>query len=209
MKYKWLNKNQNGKLIIFFNGWGMDECVVNHLNSEDYDVIMFYDYNSLYADFDFEVFSRYDELNLISWSMGVMVGAIIVQNNMSNLVFNKKVAINGTLKPIDIEFGIHPKIYDLTIKGFDKNGAAKFINSMFSDEPQTLNLSRNIEEQQSELIAIKNYSTIIESFYNKIFISDNDKIIPTKNQCKYWNMQPNLKNGHCPFFSFKSWRELL
>ena len=29
MKYKWLNKDNNPKLIIFFNGWGMDEDVVN------------------------------------------------------------------------------------------------------------------------------------------------------------------------------------
>ena len=42
MKYKWLNNVKNKKLIIFFNGWGMDENVVKHLDCEDYDVLMFY-----------------------------------------------------------------------------------------------------------------------------------------------------------------------
>ena len=51
MKYKWLNKKNNKKVILFFNGWGMDDSVVKHLNPEDYDVIMYYDYNSLDADF--------------------------------------------------------------------------------------------------------------------------------------------------------------
>ena len=47
------------KIILFFNGWGMDENVVNHLNSEDYDVLMFYDYNSL--DTDFDLLNNYSE----------------------------------------------------------------------------------------------------------------------------------------------------
>ena len=55
MKYKWLNKEvNNSKLILFFNGWGMDDNVVKHLDVEDYDVLMFYDYNTLDTDFDFE-----------------------------------------------------------------------------------------------------------------------------------------------------------
>ncbi len=41
MKYKWLNKQNNKKLIIFFNGLGMDENAVNHLDTEDYDIVMF------------------------------------------------------------------------------------------------------------------------------------------------------------------------
>ena len=74
MRYKWLNKEGNNKLILFFNGWGMDECVVKHLNCEDYDVLMFYDYNTLDSDFDFNSLNIYTEKNLIAWSMGVMVG---------------------------------------------------------------------------------------------------------------------------------------
>ena len=38
MKYKWINYKNNKKLIIFFNGWGMDENVVKHFSPEDYDV---------------------------------------------------------------------------------------------------------------------------------------------------------------------------
>ena len=206
MKYKWLNQKNNKKLIIFFNGWGMDENVVKHLDAEDYDVLMFYDYNTLDTDFDFSQLNIYSEKNLIAWSMGVMIGGIYLKDNLNYCL--QKVAINGTLKPIDAEYGIHPKIYDLTIKGFDQKGRDKFISSMF-EEKRNIICSRDIENQHSELVALKKYQVDRNFKYNKILISDNDKIIPTKSQVRFWEIEPTLKGGHCPFFSFTKWSEVL
>lgn len=204
MKYKWLNIKNNKKLIFFFNGWGMDENIVKHLDCEDYDVLMFYDYNTLDTDFDFKSLNIYNEKNLVAWSMGVMLGSKYINKN----TLTQTVAINGTLKPIDTEYGIHPRIYDLTIKGFDEKGRDKFINSMF-EEKRNIICSRDIKNQHSELIALKSYQADNNFKYNKILISDNDKIIPTKSQVKFWGIEPNLKGGHCPFFSFTKWSELL
>lgn len=208
MKYKWLNKQKNNELIVFFNGWGMDDSVVKHLEFEDYDVIIFYDYNFLEIDFDFSQFSSYKAINLIAWSMGVMVGSIFA-SKIPNL--KKTVAINGTLKPIDVNFGIHPRIYDLTIKGFNENGKEKFIRSMFDGDFDNTKFKndRQLEEQLSELIALKNYSSVEDFKYEKVLISNNDKIIPTKSQVKFWNLEPNCNSGHCPFFNFKKWSEIL
>jgi biotin synthesis protein BioG len=133
MKYKWLNQNNNQKIILFFNGWGMDECVVKHLDPEDYDILMFYDYNSLETDFDFDLLKTYTEIALIAWSMGTMIATLFPQINSKN-----RTAINGTLKSIDTEYGIHPRIYDLTIKGFDEKGREKFIDSMFEEKQEIL-----------------------------------------------------------------------
>ena len=206
MRYKWLNQDSNNrKIFLFFNGWGMDECVVKHLDCEDYDVLMFYDYNTLEIDFDWDLLNIYSEKNFIAWSMGVMVGGKYLDKLGS---LKQTVAINGTLKPIDAEFGIHPKIYDLTIKGFNENGRKRFIDSMFN-ETIDINCKRDIDEQHSELIALKNYQANEAFKYNKILISDNDKIIPTKSQVAFWGIEPNLKGGHCPFFQFKKWSELL
>ena len=196
MKYKWLNKQNNNKLIIFFNGLGMDENVVKHLNPEDYDVVMFYDYNNLETDFKL---NPYNEKYLIAWSMGVMIGTNF------DFEFNSATAINGTLKPIDPKFGIHPKIYDLTIKGFNPE---KFIQNMFDDSVE-IKVTRDADNQKSELSAIKNYSAKEDFKYTRILISNNDKIIPTKAQCLYWGVQPNLKSGHAPFLLFTKWSELL
>ena len=207
MKYKWLNKKQNKKLIIFFNGWGMDENIVSHLGCDDFDVLMFFDYNTLNSDFDFEKLETYQEKHLLAWSMGVMIGSIFVDKIGT---INNSIAINGSLKPIDEDFGIHPKIYDLTIKGFNEKGREKFIKSMFSkDSDFTCESSRKISEQHSELIALKEYKSNENFKYNKVLISDEDKIIPTKSQVKFWNIEPNFESGHCPFLQFSKWSELL
>ena len=202
MKYKWLNKLENTKLIVFFNGWGMDEAVVKHLEPDDYDVLMFYDYNNLETTFDFTILEHYKEKNLVAWSMGVMVGTLF------QISYKSKVAVNGTLKPIDVKFGINPKIYDLTINNFNEKSCEKFIYNMFNSRID-ITISINFEEQKRELSVIKTYSANEDFIYDKIFISNNDKIIPTKSQVAYWGIDANLDNGHCPFFEFKKWSELL
>ena len=74
-----------------------------------------------------------------------------------------------------------------------------FIGNLLTMEP----------EIKDELSALKNYHVNIDFKYNKVFISDNDKIIPTKNQEVFWGISSNLHSGHCPFKLFKSWSELL
>ena len=203
MKYKWLNINQNNKVIVFFNGWGMDESVVHYLDFSDYDVLMFYDYNNLDTNFDFNSLDKYKNKSLIAWSMGVMVATLFNQK------YTSATAINGTLKPIDNKFGIPQRIYDLTIKGFNEKGAQRFIKSMFNENIKLPQISRDIENQKSELSALKNYTANSNFKYNRIILSDNDKIIPTKNQIAFWEIEPNISSGHCPFMLFKKWEELL
>ena len=206
MKYKWINNNSNKNLILFFNGWGMDDCVIKHLDCQNFDVLMFYDYNTLEMEFCIDFINQYQKKYLIAWSMGVMIGSIYLSKY--NGSFNSTIAINGTLKPIDDEYGIHPKIYDLTIKGFNERGRDRFISSMF-EEKNNIICSRDIENQHLELVALKNYYSNENFKYNKILISDNDRIIPTKSQVTYWGIKPNLRGGHCPFMNFTKWSELL
>lgn len=206
MKYKWLNRKFTDNLIIFFNGWGMDENVVKHLNHENVDVVMFYDYNDLETDFKLPF--EYKSIKLVAWSMGVMIASIVMPLLKINL--EHSVAINGTLFPIDAEYGINPKIYDLTVNSFNENVRNQFVRNMFTNkDTREFELIRTLDNQKSELIALKKYKSNTDFKYDRVLISDNDKIIPTKNQVNYWKIGPNLKGGHCPFFSFKSWGEIL
>lgn len=203
MKYKWLHNNKQKNLIIFFNGWGMDEGAVSHLAPEDYDVLMFYDYNNLVTDFDFSILENYENIYLIAWSMGVMIATLFDIN------YKKKIAINGTLEPINDNYGIPTKIYDLTIRGFNLVSAKKFQEKMFDIVPKNFTNTRKLEELRNELIALKSYSANKEFKYDKILLSRNDKIIPTKKQITYWHVEPNCDGGHCLFFNFSKWSELL
>lgn len=203
MKYKWLNENNSRELILFFNGWGMDESVVKHLDFGSYDVVMFYDYNDLETDFDFKSLNKYSAKHLVAWSMGVMTATLF------DLDVKSATAVNGTLKPIDNEFGIPTRIYDLTVRGFSPKGAEKFIKNMFSEECSLPQVNRDFENLKSELSALMNYKSDLEFKYTRIIISDCDKIIPTKNQVNFWGVEPNINGGHAPFNNFKSWSELL
>jgi biotin synthesis protein BioG len=203
MKYKWLNKKDNKKLIIFFNGWGMDECVVNHLEPDNYDVIMFYDYNTLQTEFDRKSINIYPEKYLIAWSMGVMTATLF------DIDYVSKTAVNGTLKPIDDKYGIPNKIYNLTLKGFSPKGAERFIKNMYQDFSGYIYPKREFENQKTELEALTHYQANPNFKYNRIIISACDKIIPTKNQSAFWGIEPNTEGGHAPFNLFKKWSELL
>ena len=206
MEYKWLNKNNNQNIIIFFNGWGMDESIVNHLEFDNYDVLMFYNYNTLKTDFKFSLLNIYRKKYLVAWSMGVMTAALFDIN------YTGKTAINGTLKPIDDEFGIPKRIYNLTLKSFSPASAEKFIKNMFNENTkhiQTCDIKRDFEEQKTELEALTHYEANPEFKYNKIILSSDDKIIPTKNQIAFWKIKPNIQSGHAPFYLYKKWSELL
>jgi biotin synthesis protein BioG len=203
MEYKWLNRKNNQKIILFFNGWGMDECVINHLDTEDYDVLMFYDYNSLETDFDFENIYSYPKKYLVAWSMGVMTATLF------DIDYVSKTAINGTLKPIDDKYGIPKRIYDLTLRGFSLEGAEKFIKNMFKENCKLPQPNREFENQKAELEALTHYEANMNFKYDRIILSSDDRIIPTKNQAAFWEIKPNTDGGHSPFNHFKKWSELL
>lgn len=202
MKYKWLQNIKSNKLIIFFNGWGMDDFIVSHLDCEDYDVIVFYDYNSLDGDIDL---NNYQETHVIAWSMGVMIATLFEFNNLKS-----STAICGTPKPIDNEYGIPERIYNLTIKGFNEASAKKFMERMFISNPDIDKFSnRTLESQKSELIKLLEYKSNFDYKYSRVIVADDDKIIPTTNQLNYWKNPEIIHSGHCPFVLYKKWAELL
>lgn len=201
MQYKWLNKQDNKKLIVFFNGWGMEEKAVEHLICKDYDVLTFCDYRNFEID-DFD-FTKYEQKYLIAWSMGVYVCNYFYEIFKN---FDKYIAINGTQKPIDDEFGIPKAIYDLTIENFNELSCAKFFKKISTKlEP----CSRKTEELKEELITIK-YLKVKDFFnFNRAIISNKDRIIPSQNQKKFWKTYEEIDAPHYIFDLYKSWDELL
>ncbi len=203
MKYKFYNEN-NEKLIIFFNGWGMDEFIISHLDRSGFDLLVLYDYTDL--DVDFPPLDNYQEKYIIGWSMGVMISTLFY-DCFGNI--NKYIAINGTPKPIDDKYGIPERVYKLTLKSFNENTCRKFMEKMFDTKPPIEKFSnRTLESQKEELENLMGIEGKYISF-DKVFVSENDNIIPTKNQLNYWRYPVIIKGGHCPFFKFESWSKIV
>lgn len=217
MQLHWLNKNNNDKLIIFFAGWSFDYKPFEFLACEDFDVLMIYDYNILTpfvkgrsGDF------QYKQTYLIAWSMGVFT-AYQMRDELPK--FDKKIAINGTPFPVDDEFGIPQKPFLLTLRHAKTGLEGKFYQNIFNSteeferymkNPVDRTIENRVEELQCLYDRIKVTEKTYEHFYDKALVSTQDKIIPTKNQLKFWqDKAETIESGHFPFYNFKSWNEIL
>ncbi|MDD3150058.1 MAG: DUF452 family protein [Candidatus Gastranaerophilales bacterium] len=219
MNYVWLHKNGKNELILFFNGWGMDENVVRHLNSNNYDVLTVYDYANL-KNFDKikNIITDYQDITIIAWSMGVWAAAKLA-DYLPEL--KTAIAINGTLKPIDDNFGIPSAIYQGTLDNLSEAIRDKFFRRMFIKKEEfnkfLLNSSnRNIDNQKEELTKLQGIVLAqqkeLKNIYNKVFIADKDKIIPTDNQKAFWADKADIieiESGHYPFCNWQSWDEII
>lgn len=220
MKCCQLNKYNNKNLIVFFAGWSFDEKPFGKLVCDGFDILFIYDYNELNLPKELENLQNYEHKYLLAWSMGVFV-AYEFRKLFED--FDYKIAINGTITPVDNEFGIPVKMFELTLKHAATGLAGKFYQNVFknSEEFEMYSKSpvqRTIENRVSELenlyniIKTKDYKKA-ESFYDCAIVSDFDKIIPPKNQIASHqkNNEPiiTLPFGHFPFYNFTSWSEII
>lgn len=219
MKSCWLNKQDNKNLIVFFTGWSFDEKPFFKLGCSNSDVLFIYDYNDLSVPNELLKLSNYTNKTLITWSMGVYV-AYLLKDLFKD--FETKVAINGTVTPVDNDCGIPIKMFELTLKHAAKGLEGKFYQNLFTDEKHfglymQNPVERSIENRVSELEnlykQIKTSVSDYEKFYDFSIVSEFDKIIPAKNQIA--SHQKNnvpivtLNCGHFPFYEFSSWDEII
>lgn len=211
MQFQWINKKENKDLIVFFNGWGMNETPVGHLKADNYDVLMLYDYRNLDFDFSQFDFSRYEKKHLVCWSMGVYA-VNLFKDIFKN--FDTKTAINGTTKIIDDDFGIPNKVYKVTVKFLNEDSLDKFIKNMFKGGVlnPAIKITRTLEELKEELISIQKIELKEELKFDRAIVSTLDRVVPTKNQINFWTNKAcieKIDSTHCPFENYSSWQEFV
>ena len=218
MEVSWLHKNMNTHLILFCNGWGMDSTPFEHLASKEYDVCSLHNYSVIPNEFDIETLTKgYAEVILIGWSMGVWAGQKLFKSK--GYLFDRAIAINGTLCPINDDFGIPVMVYERTLLGYGEAARLKFYRRMcrektnlklfLSKQPQ-----RTLDDQQRELLSLRNMvdcSPASESIYKEILIADSDWIIPSQNQINFWQDMAvtKISGFHYLFSLWQSWDHLL
>jgi biotin synthesis protein BioG len=218
MEVSWQHKNNKTNLILFCNGWGMDSTPFEHLASNEYDVCLLHNYSVLPEIFDVETLTAgYAEVILIGWSMGVWAGQKLFKN--TSHLFDRIIAINGTLCPINDDYGIPVKVYDRTLSDYGEAARLKFYRRMcrektnlklfLSKQPQ-----RSLDDQQQELLALKKMVHCLpasESIYKEILIADSDWVIPSQNQINFWQGMAvtQISGFHYLFSLWQSWDHLL
>lgn len=211
-----LQNNNSNTLILFFCGWGMDKNPFSTLKNNS-DVLFVYNYKT--PDFPKFDFSKYKEVHLLAFSYGVYASAIA--KLPTNLILNSSTAINGTLIPVHDKLGVPTRQFELTEK-MDSQSVVKFRERLFGGENAKKHFeifennlpNRSAQSCTEELIGMKNYVPkypIPTKHFDKIYISEFDRCVPTKNQLNFWQNQNIIKlsAGHFPFYNYEKLEDLL
>lgn len=203
--------------ILFFNGWGMDSNSIKHLDCKGFDLIEIHDYSDL-SNFTFDN-KNYESIYLVAWSMGVWAAMNVFQN--STLKFAKKIAINGTGKPMHDSLGIARAVFEGTMNSWDESTRTKFNIRMcgnrlgFQNSQENMS-NRSVENQKNELVAIynqlQNQKQDIVFEWDTAIIGEQDFIFTSENQKNYWQTQVKcitLPIPHYPFAQETSWEDIL
>lgn len=216
MRIEWLNRKYTDRVVVFFNGWGMDSRAVQHLKGSS-DILAINDYRQLNAEI-LPKLASYREIDIVAWSMGVWAAANILPE--WGISYTRLIALNGTEHPVNDSWGIPDKIYRLTERGMNEIGREKFMLRMLANAEERERFSnnkpqRNVEEICEELTAIrlqadKRQHSLI---WDKVYISAEDVIFSQTNQMAWWNSRAKeiviLAGGHYPFYHFENWEQIL
>ena len=82
----------------------------------------------------------HESVRVVAWSMGVWAASVLLSR--WNIPVSCRVAINGTERPVDEHYGIHPKIYLLTGRGMTEQGRDKFFLPVCFPGRKKWNVSR-------------------------------------------------------------------
>lgn len=217
MLYHWLHNEGKDKVILFFGGWGTDMNPFEHLKSDHYDVVMFYDYRSLELLLDLNaIVNGKKEVVVVGWSLGVWLGHYTCQQIKT--LISKAIAINGTLDPISDKQGIPVDVFSGTLKNLSEENLDRFNRRMMGEKDDWTRYKRNQPfrnwmELMEELAHLKyRIKPQTNSIYTEAVITNNDMIFTARNQENFWRDKVSIQKvdgAHFPFFKYQSWDEII
>lgn len=207
-------------LQIFVMGWAADNQIIcdpefkgsalydlahdghDCSDNKQYDILCIYDYHDLSAESPKtinELTKGYSKICIIAWSFGVWVAEYLLGKDARVI---SATAINGTPHPVNIEYGIHPKAFMLTVRGLKAGGMDKFIGRMCGSEVLAQKYMSIVQLRDTQMLCDE-LSLLGEMFsdqdntdvdflpmawsWNKAIIAKEDKIFSTTSQLKYWH----------------------
>lgn len=213
MKQEFTVNEGNRKLIIIFAGWGMDASPFRHLRLDGHDIAVVWDYRDM--TLDSTPFRKYSDIYLFAWSFGVYVAARTLASGTLNPTI--KVAVNGSLNPIDDNEGIPEAIFCGTLDNLSERNLDKFYRRMCKDAASYAAFKadmpcRDIAGLKDELQAIADMSADkdadISVDWDRAIIAGNDRIFPPDNLRRAWSYLPRTRKiadgGHLP-----DWQSLI
>ncbi len=203
METYWLKQSGSSRLAVFVLGWAADWQILTGSFPEGCDVLAVYDFCVVEP----LVIQSYPESYLYAWSFGVMASEYIFGNHR----FTKKIALNGTPRPVDECFGIDPRRMAATLRGIEKGGMEVFERRAYGEYYDTLRdklsprgIDANIKEL-NELCVLAANPLEPKQPWDRAIVGIRDKIFPPENQLAYWGSVAELISiPHYPFSAGES-----
>jgi biotin synthesis protein BioG len=204
MEIRWIKQNQAAEAIVVFGGWAVGPEVFWHLDGPQ-DIL----FASGYSDLNAELpdLSAYDHVSLLAWSFGVAAYGHWQQGRSDP--FHRKVAVNGSLKPVNRSAGIPPAVFRKTAETLSLESFQGFLTRVFG-QPQPPE-PVDVDALRAELLAVERRGDAPQTRFDRIWISSGDKIFPPANLARAWAGQAvsQIDAPHAPFGQFETWEALL
>lgn len=194
MRSEYVSHCGSRRLILVFAGWAMDPAPFRHLERPGYDIAVVWDYRSLSIDWSF--CKDYDEICILAWSLGVYASAVTTLPIEDKVT--RRIAVNGTLYPVDRLRGIPEATFAGTLDGLTERSLHKFYRRVagtrerFESFAQTMP-DRDIEGLKDELLSFYPFPLLpCEPVrrWDTVLIGREDAIFPAVNQYRAWAGAP-------------------
>lgn len=214
MYLRHIYRNPSGptrRLIFFYGGWAMDPRPFQGLGKPGYDTIMAWDYTSL--DFDSTPLRDYDEAVVLAWSFGVFAAAATA--NHLPVAVTCRIAVGGTLWPVDDEIGIPRELFWGTLENLTPASLRRFYRRICANADQYEEFMavvprRDIDDITAELEAIPRHIracelTALGKRWDYALIPVDDRVFPPLHQQRAWESHGTawqmLPAAHLPSLS--------
>lgn len=190
MEVEFITHKGASRLILVFAGWSMDARPFGSLHRDGYDIAVVWDYRDCCIDWTFAL--PYTEICIVAWSLGVYAAATSTAAIESRVT--RRIAVNGTISPVDDSLGIPEAIFRGTLDGLDERNLLKFYRRMAGSKQayeafMAVRPDRDIESLRSELDA---FCRLPEPDFGPVtrwdvaVIGRADAIFPPANQTRAW-----------------------
>lgn len=195
-----ITDNNRSRLLLIFAGWGMDGGPFAHLIRDDYDLWVAHSYDS---PGHINGLDNKQEICVVAWSFGVIEAARFIQSNAHRPI-TLRVAINGTLHPVDDQHGIPGDIFNGTLNSLSDRTLYKFYRRMCGDADtfaqfMSTKPQRTLDSLADELRHIASLPHINNGnpLWDTIYVSSRDAIIPPANQLNAWAGHHDIRTIDC------------
>ena len=206
MQHLFIYKENNPRLIVIFAGWAMDNAPFMSLRRPGYDIMVVWDYRDF--SIDWSCTAGYGEICVVAWSLGVYAAAASTAPVSARITL--RLAVNGTLTPVDAMCGIPPAVFRGTLDGLDERNLTKFYRRVagsreayacFADHAPQRDIA-GLKDELEAFLPREFFAPDLDRRFDRAIICRDDAIFPAANQWRAWENTPRvmIDGAHLPDF---------